>query len=139
MRRPAGAVLPFALVAAAVLVVLVTMALDATARGARTAADREARLQAFYLAEAGRQRVLTTLAAEAAWNRDGVWFPLGAGEYRVSASSDKLSHFHYRWTLTCQGRVGDVVETVTQQVEVRRKPPARVQELTVRPDTWRRE
>lgn len=139
MRRPAGAVLPFALVAAAVLVVLVTMALDATARGARTAADREARLQAFYLAEAGRQRALTTLASEATWNRDGVWFPLGAGEYRVSTTSDRITNFRTLWTLTSQGRVRGFVETVTQQVEVRRQPPARVRELTVRPDTWRRE
>lgn len=139
MRRPGGAVLPFALVAAAVLVVLVTMALDATARGARSAADREARLQAFYLAEAGRQRVLTTLAAEATWNRDGVWFPLGAGEYQVTTSKDRISNFRSLWTLTCQGRVRGFVETVRQQVEVRRQPPARVQELTVRPDTWRRE
>lgn len=138
MRRPAGAVLPFALVAAAVLVVLVTMALDTTARGARTASDRQSRLQAFWLAEAGRQRALTTLASDATWNEDGAWFPLGAGEYQVTASSEKISNFRSRWTLTCQGRVRGFEETVTQQVEVRRQPPARVQELTVRPDSWRR-
>lgn len=138
MRRPAGAVLPFALVAAATILVLVTMALDATARGARTAASRENHAQAFYLAEAGRQRVLTTLAAENAWTEDGVWFPLGAGEYEVTATRERITNFRTLWTLTCRGRVNGLVETVVQQVEVRRQPPARVQELTIRADTWRR-
>lgn len=140
MRRPAGAVLPFALVAAITILVLVTMALDATARGARTASAREARAQAFYLAEAGRQRALTTLAFEDQWTEDGTWFPLGPGDYEVSMTAERLTNRLSLWTLTSRGRVNGTVEAVTQQIEVRRRPgnSKKVQEIRLLPDTWRR-
>lgn len=141
-RRSQGASLVLVLVVVSALVVLVDMALSATAREARVHSSRTEQAQAFYLAEAGRQRALTTLANCNAWGHEGVWFPLGAGEYRVSASREPVTPLQDRWTLTCVGRVqgaaGAAAETVTQQVLVTRQDESLIEKVEVVPDTWRR-
>lgn len=156
MRRPAGVVLPFALLATATILVLVTVALDSVARGAQVASSREARTQAFYLAEAGRQRAVATLVQDLAWTRNGVWFPLGRGRYEVTVQEAVQGNQATRWTVTARGQVGGVEEVVTQQLEATLATSApkpgqgkdkgkgndgkgTVSGFVTLPDTWRRQ
>ncbi len=140
--RAGGVVLVTVLAVVATLVVLIDMALSATAREALVNSGRTERIAAFYLAEAGRQRALTTLARCNAWNHEGVWFPCGGGEYRVHAVKQTVAPLEDHWTLDCSGRVpggaGTVVETVTQEVLVTRQDETVIEKLEVLADTWRR-
>lgn len=141
-RRSQGATIVLVLVVVSTLVVLVDMALSATARQARMHSSRTQHVQAFYLAEAGRQRALTTLADCNAWGHDGVWFPLGVGYYRVATTRETVAPLQDRWALTCvgwvQGGAGTVAETVTQQVLVTRKDESVIERVEILADTWRR-
>jgi len=145
--RAGGAILLWVLAVVGALVGLIDMALSATAREALVNSGRTERTQAFYLAEAGRNRALTSLARGNAWNHEGVWFPFGGGEYRVCAVKQTVAPLEDRWTLTCSGRVGGGGGTVTEtemetvtvvwQVLVTRQDETLIEKLEPLVDTWR--
>lgn len=122
-RRGQGSALLLSVVVMSALLVLIMLALEATSRGARQHDLALRRDQAFYLAEAGRQRAITTLARTGTWPAAGQEFALGPGTYTVD-SNVSVSGLVWSYTLTSRGRVpgpsGPVDQTVTQRVDVRR-------------------
>jgi hypothetical protein len=107
-----------------VLLLLIGLGLDSASRGnlmQRTGVESD---QAFYLAEAGRQRCASTLAEVADWPYDGVEFSLGGGSYVVNCTRVNDGGGWRRWTITSTGYVPNRArarsqETVTWQVRVR--------------------